>query len=178
MNDLSRTLQDMTTRMAAMERTIQELSLIGRARPVLARYTTATAQSFTTGATTTINYGTLVLDADSHVTTPTTAWTWTTKVAGQYLALASVLMASTTNWALGEAGSLNLHKNGTITSSLDRFDSINSSVTGQFMRLKGCDVVDLAVGDTIDIRLRQDSGANLALHGDANFNYVAIVKIN
>jgi hypothetical protein len=148
-------------------------------RPILfaARYSTAAGQSINSGGAsdTVINFGTMTYDHGGRVTTGA-AWVYTCDSAGIYSVTSRILYASSTGWVAGEAASLLLYRNGTVYSSLDRFDGLNAA-TGMFMPLRGSDGIELAVGDTINIRTFQNSGAALALHNAAAFNYVAIAKI-
>jgi hypothetical protein len=71
---------------------------------------------------------------------------------------------------------LRLYKNGALFSWLDRKDNY-SSASSVYMALGGGDMVYLAVGDTLDVRIYQNSGAALALHNDGVMNHVAIWKV-
>lgn len=160
---------------------LKTLEIPRRQADFAARYvTTGAGQQFTNSTTVVVDFGTLVYDDGGHVTTGA-AWRYDAEVDGLYGVKAATLFASTTAWALGEAGSLLLYKNGALYSVLARVDSINSAATAQFMMLWGSDDVSLVAGDYIDIRLSQTSGAGagfLSLHADANFNRVAISLLN
>jgi hypothetical protein len=144
---------------------------------IIARYTTAAGQSFNSGSTDIINFGTLVRDPLSRVTTGV-AWKFTANVAGDYVVAASILFAGTTGWADTEAGLLSLHYNNSATaySFLDRKDSYGSA-SSVLMRLSGTDTIYLNAGDQIDIRAGQTSGAVLALFASASFNYINIWRL-
>lgn len=168
---------DMARRIVDLEQQIRELTRAPLYRPIVARYTTAAGQSIPNTTPTIIDFGTVTFDPDSHVTVGA-AWKFTAKVAGYYQVNTSILYASTTTWALGEWANLAIYKGGVYYTDLDRDDQMNSSVTGQYKRLQGSDVVQLAVGEYIDIRAAQVSGGALVLFNSAVFNYVSIAKIN
>lgn len=145
-------------------------------RPInfAARYDTAVAQSIPNNTITIVNYGTLVYDDGACVTTGA-AWSYLCRSDGIYSVKASILYTTTTTWAAGEEASLYLYRNGTLYSSLHRRDDMLTAAT--FVHLQGSDDIELAAGDTINIRTRQISGAALALWIDRIFNRVAIAKI-
>lgn len=143
-----------------------------------ARYKTATAQSFTSGAApAVVNYNTLDYDTHSRVTTGA-AWRFTANEDGKYVVDAALLFSSTTGWIDTEAGALSVHKNndGTAVAFLDRKDSYGS-VSSVFMRLGGITTIALSSGDFIDVRASQNSGGALTLFADAAFNYIDIWRM-
>jgi hypothetical protein len=144
--------------------------------PVVARYTRSTTQALATATNVVVDFATLSIDTHSRVTTGA-AWKFTAAVAGYYRVAVSILLASSTAFALGERGLLSLRKNSIIVSMLDRVDDIDSSVTAQFMRLQGEDLVFLAVNDTIDVTVNQNSGSSININADPIQNYISINKI-
>lgn len=168
---------ELEQRIAALEKTVERLQTLQIAKSVLATATTAAAQSMANNVFTIVQYDTIEYDPDSHITTGA-SWRFIAKVPGDYLVVCSLLFASTTTWALGEAGSLAVFKNGVQFKQVDRRDEMSSSGTGQYKKLGGsCIVPNLVVGDYIDIRVYQNSGAALTLHTDASFNYANICRI-
>jgi hypothetical protein len=142
---------------------------------ILVRYSTDAGQSIPNSATTIINFEDVTYDPNSLVTTGA-AWHFTAATAGYYAVEAIVLFAATDTWADTEAGTLSLYKNGAPFARLDRKDNY-SSASNVYMALGGGDLVYLAAGDTLDIRVDQTSGAALALHNDGAWNHVAIWKV-
>jgi hypothetical protein len=145
------------------------------AAPILARYSTDAGQSIPDTTVTIVDFEDVTYDPDSLVTIGA-AWHFTAVTAGYYGISAIILFAATTTWADAEAGSLDLYKNGALFSHLDRKDSYGSA-SSVYMALGGDDLVYLAVGDILDIRVNQISGAALALHNNGVWNHVAIWKI-
>jgi hypothetical protein len=168
-------MDELIRRLRALERRLEPLETVELATPVVARYITTAGQSIPDTTITIVDYGTLVHDTNSLVTTGA-SWAFTAKQAGYYHVDAALTYASSTTWALGEAAGLLLYKNGVLYSRLDRVDNMNSAATAQFMTINGSDVVYLAVGDSINIRTNQTTGGALALFTGTGFNYVSIVK--
>lgn len=142
---------------------------------IVARYKTAAAQSFNTGARNIVDFGTVEFDPFSRVTTGA-AWKFTAAVAGYYAVSCMILWNGTTTWADTESGLLSLYKNGSLYSHLDRKDSYGSA-SSVFMRLGGADLIALAIGDYIDVRAEQNTGGAIALFNQAEFNYINIHRL-
>ena len=140
----------------------------------LIRYKTNAGQTIGSGAITVINYEDLVYDPYFLVTTGAN-WVFTANHAGYYMVQAMAIFTTTDAWALGEIGTLMLYKNGGQFSVLDFKD--NYSADANLMALHGNDLVYMAVGDTLDIRIYQGTGGNLDLYNDGDYNYVSIWKI-
>jgi len=147
----------------------------GTSSVIVARAATAAAQSIANATTTIIDYGTVTFDPQTRITTGA-AWKFTAALAGYYAVNASILLSPTATWAAGETGNLRLYKNGAFVSQLDRKDNF-SGATAQLMSLHGSDLIFLVAGDSINIRVLQDTGGALALHTDAAFNYVTIARV-
>lgn len=139
---------------------------------VYARYKTGGGQSIGNNTVTIVNYDTVTVDPLTAVTTGA-AWKFTAPFAGQYKVSAAILWAATTTWTDTEAGALYLYLNGAQYSFLD-YKSSYGTASSVFMRLGGMDTIQLAEGDYIDIRALQTSGGTLAMHNDANFNWVNV----
>lgn len=140
-----------------------------------ARYTTNAGQSINSGAATIIDFEDLSIDTDSAVTVGA-AWKFTcpTGKAGIYHVEADVTFASVA-WAAGNVAQLFLYKNNAIYSVLRR-KTLEGAITF-YNNVHGSDTVSLAVGDYIDIRTLQNTGAAVALHTDGLNNHVAISRI-
>lgn len=144
---------------------------------VYASYRTAAGQSIANNPIppVIVDFGTIDEDPLSAVTTGA-AWKFTAPFAGRYGVNAAILYSSATGWADTEAGYIALYKNGALYRYLHRRDSYGSA-SAVFMMLSGMTTVQLAVGDYIDVRAFQNSGAALTLLNDATFNYVDIWKL-
>lgn len=140
-----------------------------------ARYTTNAGQSFNSASTDIVNFEDLVYDTRPAVTVGA-SWKFTCYRAGYYRIDTSILFTSTTNWNAGEVAELTLYKNNAAYSSLSRPTSETTGVS-RYIQLAGNDVILLAVGDYIDIRANQGSGAALALHNDGQYNYVDVCEV-
>lgn len=164
-------------RIRDLERRMERTGTIDRARPIVARAETATALSIANAAAVIVQYDTKTFDPIGMITTGA-AWKLTAPIAGYYHIRAAASLQSTTTWALGEAADIRLFKNGAQVSVLDRDDEMNSAATAQIKGLYGSDVIELAAGDYIDVRMVQNSGGALTLHPFAVVNYISIFKIN
>jgi hypothetical protein len=144
--------------------------------PIVARYQTNAGQSIASGSTpVVVNFEDVAIDTHSAVTTGA-SWHFTAPVGGPYAISSIVTFTGTTGWADTELGTLYTCKNAGATTVLDYKDDYGSA-SSVYMSLSGSDIVYMAAGDTLDVRVIQTSGAALALLGDAQYNYVAIFKI-
>jgi hypothetical protein len=147
------------------------------AAAIHARYTTAAGQSISSSTGVTIvDFDTLVDDTNAAVTTGA-AWHFTAPIAGRYLVVACVDFVTTTTWALTERAILDVFVNGSVYSQLRRMSNLDSSGTTAIVGLMGSDTVVLAAGDTLDIRVSQNSGAALALSASGLANRVSIALL-
>jgi hypothetical protein len=164
-------------RLRDLERRMERTGTIDRARPIVARAETATALNIPNNTLTIVQYDTITFDPLSLITTGA-AWKFTAPIAGYYFVRAAAAIQSTLTWAAGEAGDIRLYKNGAMYSALDRNDEMASGAVAQIKTLYGGDVVELAAGGTIDVRMVQSSGGALTLHPFAVQNYISIQRIN
>ncbi len=147
----------------------------GICKSVLARYSTDAAQSIPNTTMTIVNFEDVTYDPDNLVTVGA-AWHFTAVEAGYYAVSAMITFTGTDTWADTEVGALAVYKNGAIFCYLDSKDKY-SSASAVYMTLGGDDLVYLAVGETLDLRVWQASGAALALRNLAVYNHVAIRKV-
>ena len=174
MSDLN-TLVQLLEKNKALQKRLEHLETLEGPATIVARYTTNAGQSIPNNANTIVDFGTLVYDTHSVVTTGA-AWHFHAPVNGYYAVSAAILFSSTNTWADAEGGELQLYKNGAAYSRLDWKDNYGSA-SSIYMQLSGSDLVYLAATETLDIRVWQISGAALALHNNAYYNYVSIHKI-
>lgn len=160
---------------AALKARVAELERQER-RPsaLLARATSNAGQSIPNSAITVVDYEDVAYDPRGLITTGA-SWVFTCPTAGVYLVSANVLFTGTTTWALGEAAALYLYRSGNHVSYFDRCDALGGAT--QFMRLGGCDVVECAAGDTLQVRVIQNSGGALVLHNTTQYNVVSIARL-
>ena len=141
---------------------------------VVARYTSDAGQSIINGAgAAIIDFEDIDFDTHSAVTTGA-SWKFTCPAgqAGYYQVNVKVSFVDYSFWVSGERGFLLLYKEGVKYATLDRKDNFHTASV--FMWLQGSDIVDLAVGEFVDVRIQQNCGSNLAL---ATEIYVSIAKI-
>jgi hypothetical protein len=142
---------------------------------IVARYTTDAGQSIPNNSVTIVNFEDAFYNTHNAVTVGA-SWHFTAPVGGYYAISAAILFSSTNTWADAEGGELQLYKNGAAYSRLDWKDNYGSA-SSIYMQLSGSDLVYLAATETLDIRVWQISGAALALHNNAYYNYVSIHKV-
>lgn len=140
---------------------------------IAAIYNTAAGQSIAHVTETVVNFDTKVKDTHNAVTTGA-AWKFTAPVAGFYYVSAVVCFATTTTWADGEVGVIELYVNGVAVTVLN-WKGNYATGCGR-MQLCGGMLVYLNAGDYIHIGIYQSSGAALALRAEAISNCVSIVK--
>lgn len=141
---------------------------------VAAAYATNAGQSITTGAVIAIvDFEDVISDPLGLVATGA-SWAFTCPSSGLYLVSAMVLFDTAAAWASGERGLMQAFVNGTLARTLDRRDNYN---TTNFAVLSGTGPLLCNAGDTIDVRVAQNSGSNIALTADVLNNYVTIRRI-
>lgn len=139
-----------------------------------ARYT-LTSQAISTATTTIVDFSTLAFDTNSEVTTGA-AWKFTAKKSGYFRANACIWWGTSANWTIGETASIGLFKNNTQVTYSEWY----AEATATLVPGSTCidDVVFLAVGDYIDFRATQNSGASSSLGAGANYNWAAITSLD
>lgn len=140
------------------------------------RYKTSVAGSYASGATTILDYGTKDYDDLNSVTTGA-SWKYTSPRSAKYRITARALMTTTTAWATNESFELHLYINGSVAAFLGRSTGDDTSVNAGFLVSQGVTTVELNKGDTVDIRLTQNSGVTLSLNADALQNYMTIEEL-
>jgi len=174
MSDLQ-TLVQLLEKNKALQKRIGDVEHLETPATIVARYTTNAGQSIPNNAHTIVDFGTLVYDTHSAVTTGA-AWHFHAPVGGYYAISVAILFAATTTWADAEIGEIDLYKNGARFSVIERKDNYGTAST-VYMQLGSSDVVYLAANETLDIRIFQNSGAALALYSEHPYNYVSIHKV-
>jgi hypothetical protein len=165
---LAEELASLKARVAELERQERRPSVI------LARATSNAGQSIPNNTVTNVDYEDVTTDPRGLITTGA-SWAFTCPTAGMYLVTAGVLFTGTATWALAEPAALYLYRSGSHVSYLDRCDALGGAT--QYMRLGGCDVVECAAGDTLQIRVTQISGGALTLLNTTQYNYVSIARL-
>ncbi len=142
-----------------------------------AEYTTTAGQSIPNNTATIINFGTLVTDTDSAVTTGA-SWHFTvpTGKGGRYLISAIVTTNTTQAGAVPGTLLLEVFKNGSLLADVYRLQMANS-VFGATSSASGMTIVNVVATDTLDVRFTQSSGAGagaVALNATAAVNRITI----
>lgn len=125
-------------------------------------YKASSAQSFTSGANTQVNFATLVSDDGSRVTNPASAWRFTSQVSG-FLDVRGVMRLdrSSGSWSLGNQMELTVTKNGTVFADLafNQYSGANGTTASQ--GLSGATMVPVAIGDYVEIVVFHNGGAGV-----------------
>jgi len=135
-------------------------------------YTTAAGQSFTSGSTAILNYGTSELDTHNAVAVGA-SWRFTvpTGKGGLYAVSAAAMWnAAITTGAI----TLQLFKNGSLWRTL--FKVVTGTNTPQTM-MTGSTNINLAAADYVDVRVTQSSGSPVVLSSTAAENAISIHRI-
>lgn len=143
-----------------------------------ARYKRATTQAISHNTVTVIDYATAVFDsADPDAVTTGASWHFTVPAGqgGYYLIAAYAIFESNAGWAAGEYAYLRLYKGGVADAYLNTF-YVEKTAT-LIIALAGFTIVSLAAGDTIDVRVYQNSGGAINLAADGDSNHVAIARL-
>lgn len=143
-----------------------------------ARAVSSSGQSIAHGTRTVVAWNSTILDSRSAISgSGTTSWRFTAPEAGTYLVSASV--GFPTSGAGGGYVWMYLHKNGSASAySLLDFEEGPSGTS--FEKLSGADMIQLAAGDYIDIRVNQNQfagSAARAMDTNAEANWVNIVRL-
>ena len=161
----------------SLENRVGALERQERPVPVVAVYSTDAGQSIPHNAATIVDFEDQVVDTHSAVTTGA-AWKFTAPLSGYYQVQVHLTFVSTTAWALIERAEIALYKAGAQYSVLDRATHWDTSAQTNFRTTRGGDVVQMAAGEHIDIRVTQDSGGALALFPTGVLNRVSIFRIH
>lgn len=140
---------------------------------VAARASRSASQSVPHDTTTRVNFDTVEMDTAGAITTGS-AWAFTAPEAGQYLVTATVTVGSNSSWVVGEVARLELYRNDALYAWLAMNANINAYTP---VTLNGATLVGLAAGETIDVRLYQNSGGTLSISGASGRTHVSIVKV-
>jgi hypothetical protein len=142
---------------------------VAMSEQIVAVYQTAAAQTLTTATTTTIDFGTKVIDTHGAVTTGA-SWKFTAPRSGFYDVKVHVSFASAA-WTAGNYLEQSIRKNSTATAFLIK--GIEASLT-TYMSAQISTTVQLVAGDTIDYQIYQNSGGNRSLLNGATYNEITV----
>ena len=142
-------------------------------RQIAASYSTATAQSIPSGASTIIDFTTKIYDTTASVTTGA-SWKFTAPSYGIYEFIVHAEYDSQA-FTVDDKIALLLHKNGSEVRTL-QYKEVQSTTTS-YKELRGAGTIELNAGDYIDFRANQNSGTAKTLIANANYNYVSVHKL-
>lgn len=151
---------------------IQGPAQIAAATKIFARYATATAQSIATATATIVNYDTKTTDNMSIVTTGA-AWKATAQAPGDYEVEAKI--GFTLFNVTGTVIYLSIFKNGV---EFSRTPYVVTSGVSQLWGTSITDTVPMVVGDYLDVRVYQSSGASQTLIANAAINTISIKRLS
>lgn len=142
------------------------------ATTVIARASTATAGSYPDAAATIIDFSTVAYDTASAITTGA-SWHYTAPSTGYYQVGSAILTGTQAG-----SGSMEL----VLYVNTSRFCMLsanlkNSTVIAQRFVMSGTTQLSLTAGDTVDIRLLNNSGSTCTLINDATYNWVCVQKV-
>lgn len=141
-------------------------SQIAASELIAARYSTAAGQSIANATSTIVDFGTKDFDTHGSVTTGG-SWIFTAPTSGKYQIQASLnFQAAAATFVLIET-----FKNGSAFSRTYQATSTNA------MPGHHSDIVNCLAGDTLQIRVQQQSGASKSLTTTAIENFVSITRI-
>lgn len=142
-----------------------------KVEPLFLRASTAAGQTLATASAGVIDFGTIVKDPyNVHTSAP---WKFNVIVAGYYEVCAHLAFGTPgTSWTAGEEAAASLLEGGASISNLGSVfaDATHSSLVA----VTGCDTVESAVGDYLQVTGFQETGGNVNLVTSATRNYVTI----
>ena len=125
-----------------------------------------------TGSYVAINWATVVTDAKSEFTASTS--TFTAKSNGYYKVDVDVLLDTGGGWAAAEFLSVATYKNTTLSRD---FGSFATATNTTYMRGGGQDLIYLLAGEYIQVKIKQNSGADIVLINADGYNKITIEQI-
>lgn len=127
-----------------------------------------------TGSTAILDFPTKIYDTKSEVSGSGTGWRFTAQASGYYRITAKVILLSGGAWTTAKYVQLVVYKNLVAVSIRDIYQQATHSV---YVSESIESLVQLYVGDTLAIGIAQNTGTNINLHSDVNYNQIAIEQI-
>jgi len=135
-------------------------------------YTTTAGQTLTSGSTTIIDFGTVVYDASSNVTTGA-SWRWTCTVAAYYKVNSQILINA--SWSATDALLIAVYKNGSEIYS--QYAWAHATATLLLSPNIVTPAISMSATDYFDVRVFQNSGSDKSLTTSALRNFISIEKV-
>lgn len=148
--------------------TSTSLSNIDTTREIIEHYSTDTATPVANASDTAIQWEDLIYS--SHAAFTTSNGTFSAPASGYYDIDAQATLTSGGGWAAGEQMSLSLYKNGIFVRFFGTTFSMATHST--FMSVSGTTGVNLAAGETAQVRIYQNSGGSINIINTAGYNEV------
>lgn len=145
-------------------------------KPVIAVYKKTVNQSIPNTTSTIVDYETAIIDSHGAVTVGA-GWVFTVPRAGYYMVGGGIAMTFTTTWAEQEFLMISAFVNGGQSSRLDIRYGLDSSAVSSNQFAGGMAILQLAAGDTLNLRVSQVSGAALSTTNNPDANQVRIAEI-
>lgn len=152
-----------------------EISLVGpwiQEKPT-ALYETNTGTTISNNAATTAQFLCEDLVFDSHNAFSIVTNIYTVPMAGKYVVRASAALANASSWDNNDTFKLQLFKGGSLNRTFGGLVSSGTSTVTSGQMVSGSTLVSCVAGDTLEVRIFQDSGGNKALNTTAAENWVA-----
>ena len=121
-----------------------------------------------------VNFGNKTFDTHGAVTTGA-SWKFTAPVSGIYRVSASIGSNSGGGWVVGELWVVRLYKNNSF--QVELCSIISQTTHSTYISVNGTDIINLIAGDTIDLRIYQNSGAALNTAASNESVWISIIKV-
>lgn len=146
-------------------------AIVGLNTTVAAIYNTAAGATLSDG--TVIDFGTLVLDTHSAVTTGA-SWKFTAPMAGLYQ-VSTFIQSTNRSYTAGDFFGVRLAVNGTETHRLS-IQEIEASAT-MYKNWGGSILLNMATSDYVNVQFQASTGS-VVMNNEAKTNYVSIVRVS
>jgi hypothetical protein len=148
-------------------------SVIAATETVACFYNSTAGQSIPNVTATTLVCSTKIYD--THASMNTSTGVYTVPVSGKY-SIASKILFNSFSWGTGQVANLTVYKNATNVFVLDRSDELASATT-RFCSIGGSGTYFFNAGDTITVKVDQNTGAARTLWTDAIHTWICIERV-
>lgn len=125
-----------------------------------------------------VDYDTEEFAIGDGTVTPGASWNYeSTSADTVYLCVhAAFEFDDDNNWVVDDTAKLWLYKNGSAFRVLD--EDNGRAATGFWFRfLEGTATIPMDLGDTLDVRIQQNSGSDISCSGNSDYNYIDIFRV-
>lgn len=152
-------------------------SAIAATESVIALAESNTARSITNAAATTGEFLMEDVVINTHGAYSASTAIFTVPVSGTYEVQACLFLTSAASWDNNDQLRFQLFKNGSINRAMGGLVSSGTSGVTSGQQISGSTMVKCVAGDTLEVRVFQNSGASKSTDGDANNNWVSYKRI-